>query len=111
MSKKITREEAAAMPPGQLSDAILAGMPPFTITFKTPKEAAFLFNAAMSHLFGDRSDKASDLLGQAVAELGMDEGIKQWVEKFREHGLPVPDWFGPLCMHIKNSAAPNIQVP
>lgn len=106
--KRITKKEALAMPPEQVSDRVLAGMHPFTITFKTPREAMFIFQSTMYYMFRENSIAAGEALSFSMRTLGRKQGIQSWMNVTRGKGYPVPDWFGPLCQHIKDSADPNI---
>lgn len=106
--KRLTKKEALDMPPEQVADRILAGMRPFTIAFKTPQEAMFIFQSTMYYMFRENSITAGEALNLSMRTLGREQGIKSWMNVARGKGYPVPDWFGPLCQHIKESADPNI---
>ncbi len=94
-------------PSDMSQDAILhkclGGMRPFTITFRTPEETRFLFNATMEGLFPGRSSWATDLLNKYVEYYGHDgDPVKHWAEDARKNGIDVPDWFVPLMQHVIN---------
>jgi hypothetical protein len=94
--------------PTDFINTCLNDVEPFTITFRTAEETAFLFNAVMRMVFGDKnSEKIADIFSSNMQLYGDEKGILKFKEQAKERGFILPEWFAPLWLHIAKTTDKN----